>query len=334
MCFIPAVHLYEKGIIFLPRHPTRMMTEKEFKEVLKRYERDEVNDRERAMVEKWLELTGTDEPNIIVSDETLDEIKRRLAERIEKAKKIQPLYPQWIKVAASIALVIATTVAVWQWQTADTLTAEAKGEMQKIMLADGSIVWLKENSTLTYPDAFDRDTRRVSLMGEALFEVEKDPAHPFIIECGDLSAKVLGTSFNIKTTQTDIEVTVLTGKVSLTSGKHEPVVIAASEKAVYHKAAQEIVKADLPIAESMQVMENTEYNMLFKTTSMKEIAKRIEGKFDVTITMTNERIGNCHVTADFTDQSLNRTLDMLTQILGDTYEIKDKQIKISGEGCD
>lgn len=45
--------------------------------------------------------------------------------------------------------------------------------VKKVLLADGTVVWLKEGATLKYPESFSDEYRQVSLQGEAFFEVSK-----------------------------------------------------------------------------------------------------------------------------------------------------------------
>ena len=71
------------------------------------------------------------------------------------------------------------------------------GETFKITLSDGTEVILNAGSRLTYPVRFTKAERRVRLEGEAYFKVAKDAAHPFVVEAGVLTARVLGTTVNL-----------------------------------------------------------------------------------------------------------------------------------------
>jgi len=182
----------------------------------------------------------------------------------------------------------------------------------------------------------DDQTPDVTLLGEALFEVTKDPSHPFVIQCGELTTTVLGTSFNIKSREKNIEVVVLTGKVSLTSASDkEGIVVLPNEKAVYNGLNKQLVKVEtVKKAEKIAAVASTEYRMDFDDTRMGEIIRRIEGKFNVTVTMSDPKLGNCMITADFTDQSLDMTFNMISQALGFEYEINGNQISLRGTGCE
>ncbi len=74
-----------------------------------------------------------------------------------------------------------------------------KGGQYKLLLSDGSRVWLNAASSVTYPTAFIGNTRTVSITGEAYFEVAKDKSKPFIVVTQHDSISVLGTSFNVNT---------------------------------------------------------------------------------------------------------------------------------------
>lgn len=65
-------------------------------------------------------------------------------------------------------------------------------------LDDGTKIILNRNSRFTYSDAYGTDQRKVNLEGEAYFEVAKNPERPFIVDMGNASIRVLGTTFSVK----------------------------------------------------------------------------------------------------------------------------------------
>ena len=72
-----------------------------------------------------------------------------------------------------------------------------EGKDMKLILADGTQVWLNANSRLIYPTAFKGKNREVELQGEGYFKVAHDAHHPFIVKAGDMQTCVLGTEFNV-----------------------------------------------------------------------------------------------------------------------------------------
>ena len=96
-----------------------------------------------------------------------------------------------------------------------------QGKVAKIVLPDGSRVWLNARSSLIYPNKFlAGQPRRVKLNGEAYFEVVHDKAHPFIVETAKMQTRVLGTSFNVRSYNNENPiVTLVSGSVQVSVSK-------------------------------------------------------------------------------------------------------------------
>ena len=73
----------------------------------------------------------------------------------------------------------------------------ARGNQYQLALPDGTKVWLNAASSITYPTAFTGDQRKVTISGEAYFEVVANKSLPFIVQEGKMTVQVLGTHFNI-----------------------------------------------------------------------------------------------------------------------------------------
>lgn len=71
-----------------------------------------------------------------------------------------------------------------------------RGGEYEVALSDGTIVRLNSASSLKYPVVFGKEHRKVELTGEAYFRVSKDTV-PFLVQVGDMTVKVYGTTFNI-----------------------------------------------------------------------------------------------------------------------------------------
>jgi hypothetical protein len=97
----------------------------------------------------------------------------------------------------------------------NSLKTPRGGEYQ-IELADGTKVWLNSESELKYPLKFIGDERVVELLGEAYFEVAKNPNQIFIVKTHDVNTKVLGTHFNVSAyPNEEANITLVEGKVAL-----------------------------------------------------------------------------------------------------------------------
>lgn len=89
-----------------------------------------------------------------------------------------------------------------------------RGKAFKVVLPDGSTVILNADSKLIFPTHFAGDKREVKLIGEAYFNITKDPNHPFIVASEKLKTRVLGTEFNMNAYPgSDAKVTLISGSV-------------------------------------------------------------------------------------------------------------------------
>lgn len=104
----------------------------------------------------------------------------------------------------------------------NTLSNPRGSKVINILLSDGSKVWLDVGSSLTYPVAFLGNERKVSVKGEAYFEVAHDASKPFFVSCEKMNIRVLGTRFNVNAFEddgSDIKVTLLEGAVKVANDK-------------------------------------------------------------------------------------------------------------------
>jgi len=113
----------------------------------------------------------------------------------------------------------------------NTITIPRGGEY-KLVLADGTIVWLNSDSYIRFPVAFSGDKRQVELRGEAYFEVAKNKEKPFIVTVNGVDIRVLGTSFNVSAYQEEVVATLVEGKVQLKKG-NEQVILSPNQQAIW-----------------------------------------------------------------------------------------------------
>ena len=91
-----------------------------------------------------------------------------------------------------------------------------QGKMLKVVLSDGSEVWVNAGSRLVYPTRFVGSERQVELDGEAYFRVMPDATRPFVVKSHGSYTRVLGTEFNVRSYLDQPEqVTLVKGKVEV-----------------------------------------------------------------------------------------------------------------------
>ncbi|SEW39952.1 FecR family protein [Chitinophaga sp. YR573] len=95
-----------------------------------------------------------------------------------------------------------------------------RGGQFKVILPDGTAVWLNAASSIRYPTAFTGKERTVSITGEAYFEIAPDAAKPFNVSVNNMKVIVLGTHFNINAYADEhtINTTLLEGAVLVQTG--------------------------------------------------------------------------------------------------------------------
>ncbi|MCX2450990.1 FecR domain-containing protein [Pedobacter sp. PLR] len=117
----------------------------------------------------------------------------------------------------------------------DTQVFSGKGTRKKILLPDGTLVWLNAESSLSYDSHLDEEKQRlVYLVGEAFFDVSHRRNRPFVVRTKELSVKVLGTAFNVKAyaKEKGTEATLLRGSIELSMNNQpaQKIVLKPSEK--------------------------------------------------------------------------------------------------------
>ncbi len=112
------------------------------------------------------------------------------------------------------------------------------GAEYSLSLSDGTKVFLNSGSEIRYPSSMNSGTREVYLKGEAYFDVQKDPDHPFIVHTEEMQIKVLGTSFNIKAypNQEVAAATLEEGKINVICGNEAHDIFPGTQVS-YHKNA-------------------------------------------------------------------------------------------------
>lgn len=103
-----------------------------------------------------------------------------------------------IRIDSGKVVYSASTVSEPEREAYNTLSIPYGGEY-RLLLADGTTVYLNAGSELRYPVAFAAAERKVYLKGEAWFEVAKEAERPFYVETDEVSIRVYGTAFNVNT---------------------------------------------------------------------------------------------------------------------------------------
>jgi transmembrane sensor len=174
---------------------------------------------------RWKDLQNMDDIEEIDVDKAWNNVHSRLMqyglETETSPVRISFMRTTLFRIAAAALILLSLgTAAIYMSNSgllSKKITVLAGMDQKNILvsLPDGSKVYLNRNSLFSYKKNFGVHGRDVKLTGEAFFEITPDKTKPFIIDAGKAKVKVVGTSFNVITNNTNsaVEVFVKTGKV-------------------------------------------------------------------------------------------------------------------------
>lgn len=254
-------------------------------------------------------------------------------------------------VAACVA-VLVTAYSVWQLPGKHHFGNEVvtrNGSKTAVVLPDGTSVVLNACSHLRYDvNKFLDGDRKVTLVGEAYFDVKHDPQHPFIIQTAHADIKVLGTVFNVKAYEEDatVEATLLSGKVEVSFSEgasgNKVVVLQPEQKLIIDKKSRTALPAKAVSANSnnytitpIKVSQERDSaanqttawmndRFEFDKLTFEELSHDLERWYSVTIRFKNDRYKQEVFSGAFRKQSIDGILQALQLTSGFHYEVNNK----------
>ena len=124
-----------------------------------------------------------------------------------------------------------------------------RGGEYKVVLPDGTIVWLNAESSLRFPTVFTGKERKVYAQGELYFDVNHDEVKPFVVEVEkDYSVRVLGTEFNLRAYGEYSRATTLVKGSVQVKGAGNTVLLKPGQQALEVTGARDIEVLDVDVA--------------------------------------------------------------------------------------
>lgn len=205
-----------------------------------------------------------------------------------------------------------------------------EGSVARYELPDGSVAWLNAGSRLSYPLRFGSSVRRVTLQGEAYFDVKGNREYPFeVVTSSGLKVHVYGTRFNVlayddsKQVETSLEKGIV--EVSLPDNKHT-YKLHPGQHLIYNKVTKGVERLSVDVDEKVAWKEG---ELIFRNASMDEIFKRLERRFNVLIEYHNHHGKDYRYRATFRNESLTQILEYLEKSASMKWRIEN--IKTSSE---
>ena len=245
----------------------------------------------------------------------------QVQKRIQKRKNTISLLNTFSRIAA-ILFIPLLLASVWLFyhqqkpvhqQFAIQEITSPPGIRSQVVLPDGSKVWLNAESTIKFQVPFQENSRNIDIVGEAFFDVVKNPDQPFVVQSGNVKVKVLGTRFNYKAFADDenIEVVLEEGKIALnlqSDSKNKETILIPGDRAVIEKESSKTTVRNENINKYIAWHSG---KLVFDNSPMSEVAQLLERWYGVEVPVLDSEIMNYRFTTTFENESLFQVIELL-----------------------
>ncbi|MGN6603214.1 MAG: FecR domain-containing protein [Ginsengibacter sp.] len=243
--------------------------------------------------------------------------------------KVVRMFP-WKKafaIAASVIIILGffyfyNTNSKTEWKE---IVARVSNET--IQLADGTIITLRKGSSLSTPDNYGKEVRKVQLKGEAYFQVHHNEKKPFNVITNKSLVRDIGTAFLAESNDSVEQVMVTEGKISFSakSAEEKPLIVKAGEAAIL-KQQRPILKT----IESKNMLSWKTNVLVFDNTDLQQVAEDLKDYYNVDVILSeNLKASGILVTAQFRNESLENVIKELHLFTGLSIRKQDHTIIIS-----
>ncbi|WP_236974244.1 FecR family protein [Membranihabitans maritimus] len=200
-----------------------------------------------------------------------------------------------------------------------------QGGQFKVLLPDGSSVWLNALSSVRFPVDFNGASRNVEITGEVYFEVVHDQSRPFFVKTGNQVVKVLGTQFNINAYENEsgIATTLTEGSVEISNGG-QSVIISPGQQAVNTPEAEiEVSEVDID-----PVIAWKDGVFQFWSTDIKDIMRQLSRWYQVEVEYLNDFGDEVFTGFISRDVNISRVLEMLEEAGDVKFGIEGNTVRV------
>jgi ferric-dicitrate binding protein FerR (iron transport regulator) len=287
---------------------------------------------------------------------------RRLLQPVH-GKRLRAPFRQWLRAAAMLTVAFTAGFAVHAWREgtetpvarAETCTVEAtRGSKSRVVLSDGTKVWLNAGSKLDFNTAAGNRTRNVTLEGEAYFEVAHHPEQPFLVTASGIVIRALGTAFNVKAYPEEnvIETTLVEGSVRVekisADNSFKPFDIQTNQSVRFYRKETADMPAvagqpapETPILPAIGKIEiikeiNTEKytswkdkRWFFDGEKMSNFALTVERMYNVAIFFEDEELKNYKLSGSLEEETIEQLLTAIRLTIPMDYRIVRNRVYLS-----
>ena len=201
----------------------------------------------------------------------------------------------------------------------------SRGGEYKLILSDGTKVWLNADSRFEFPSKFVGQERRVYVEGEVYFEVAKDVSHPFVVTTKQAKVRVLGTSFNVRAYPDEIyRTTLLEGCVEVLY-KKDVVKLQPHEQWILDGDVGRVAPVNVRMAASWK-----NGSFAFDDEPLLNVFQELERWYDVHVFIANEEIREMKFTGIFPRYAnMDKVLNIVELATGVSCKVSNRTIVIS-----
>lgn len=281
--------------------------------LLIKYLRNELTDAESQQIVDWVQAKESNKQFLFGLKEAYmlsrwEELRDKagandgwsaLIQSIDESKPIS--YKKWMRIglqyAAAAILLFATGFflrdVVKQQPQFNTIET-ASGEHSTLLLSDGTKVTLNENSKLIYPTNFNEGSRKVTLRGEAYFEVTHNKETPFMVNVGIYSVKDIGTKFDVDACSDEIYsyTSLKEGEVQIIDNAKDNKILSELKPGTqlcYNKRTEEYFVKSINIAD---IADWTKGQVVIQRETLAAVVEKLTQKYGYTFDVRNDNISN------------------------------------------
>lgn len=234
---------------------------------------------------------------------------------------------RWLWTAGSAAACVLVTAAIYTVTPASgNTTLTAHNQDTYFTLSDGSTVILQKGTSLSYPATFNHHNRTIQLSGKAFFNVASNAQKPFIVQSGQVTTTVLGTSFTVEApvNHKEVTVTVATGKVKVVNNNAPAQVLEAGQALLANTATS---KNTAYASNSQQSTAWLNHDLAFENVSLAAVTQTLEKRFNIHFHITTPGLAQLSVNSHLPgNASLTQILDVLSIATGTSYQVQGQEV--------
>ncbi len=239
----------------------------------------------------------------------------------------------WLRVAAGVTLLVTAGVFGYRYfKTTEKVerTFATLEEMASDTLPDGTAVFLNRQSKIIYDGNAATRNHRVSLEGEAYFQIQHDDEKTFVVTAGEIFIRDIGTVFNVNAypDSTTIDVAVEEGAVVMYNAAGDSLDVTAGHRGVYDRVTKTFLLASPRVNATAYKTKNFSFTDASLAVVVETLNRVYTEQFHI-----DENLKDCTLTVSFRNEDPSEIAAIIAETLGLTVSRNGNHIQLTGPGC-